>query len=289
MKSTMPIFDDNLTRFRLIKSNPGKVNYNWLFLPGGPGIDSDYLLQLVNNLDIEGNCWLIDFLYNGSNVSNQSGLEPLKIYRNWDAYFLTAIAKFENPILVGHSFGGFYPLFFPELENLLEGFVILSSVPTVPTPPTSGIEDFEKRTKEHDLPIGTETITAFLNNPSINTIKKRYLSVVPYAFPEHTTKQGIKLIENLIYNVDAGYWWLTEGAKKYTIINWIPEKIPLTIIGGSHDYLTPLTTFEQDLRFKRDNVEIISIPSAGHFPWIEQPALIKDAFSSFFERINVIL
>ena len=75
-----------------------------------------------------------------------------------------------------------------------------------------------------------------------------------------------------------------EGSKKYATINWIPEKVPVLIIGGSHDFLTPLSLFEQDLRFHRNNIEIVNIPNAGHFPSDEQPDLIKDAFYSFIDR-----
>ena len=289
MKLNNYFFDDNLTRYQLVKSTPGKSIYNWLFLPGGPGIDSNYLVDLINELDVEGNCWLIDFLFNGDNISRSNKADRNQILQSWGEYFLAAIDKFENPILIGHSFGGYYPLFFPELENILKGFVILNSAPTVPTAPTVDFPEFDKRAKENNLPFGAETVTSFLNNPTIRTITERYLSLVPYAFPEENLTQGIKVIENLIFNVDTGYWWLTEGSKKYSTINWIPEKVPVIVLGGSHDFLTPLSRFEQDQRFHRDNIEMISIPNAGHFPWIDQADLVNGIFSSFNERLNLIV
>lgn len=82
MKSNNYLFDDNLTRNQLVKSTPGKSVYNWLFLPGGPGIDSNYLLHLINELDIEGNCWLIDFLFNGDNISRSNKADPNKILQS---------------------------------------------------------------------------------------------------------------------------------------------------------------------------------------------------------------
>src|SRR5580700_272814 len=106
MKSNNLFFDENFTKYTLVKSKPGKIAYNWLFLPGGPGIDSDYLLPLINEIEVEGNCWVIDFLLNGSNLPDNTRLDPDKICRRWGDYFLAIINKFDNPVLVGHSFAG---------------------------------------------------------------------------------------------------------------------------------------------------------------------------------------
>ena len=284
MRSNNYLFDNNLTRYQLVKSIPGKIAYNWLFFPGGPGIDSEYLLPLIDKLDIEGNCWLIDFLNNGNNVSNENKSDPKKICESWDSCFLSVVNKFENPIVVGHSFSGFYPLFFPALEKILKGFVILNSAPIPPRPLDIDTKHFEQHARENKLPFRDETISNFLSKPSISTIKEVYLSMVPYAFSAEYIAQGIKAVENFIANVDTSYWWLTEGSKKYTTIKWIPEKVPTLLLGGTHDFITPLSLFEQDLRFHRDNIEIMSIPNAGHFSWIEQGALINDAICSFKKR-----
>ncbi len=281
MGSNNIFFDENFTRYKLIKSNPGKIACNWLFLPGGPGIDSNYLLPLVKEIEVDGNCWVIDFLLNGSNLQDNTGLDPDKIYRKWGDYFLAAMNKFDNPILVGHSFAGYFPLFFPELEKILKGFVILSTAPIPPTLPTLNIDKFEKYAKENNLPFAANAVNAFLSVPTLNTAREQYLALVPYAFPEDTRAQGIKLIESLFINVDTAYWWITKGSKAYSTINWIPEKIPVLILGGTHDFITPLSLFEEDRRFHRNNIEIVNIPNAGHFPWIEQPIFIKDAFAHF--------
>ncbi len=278
MKNIDRIFDENATRYQLVKSNPGKMDYNWLFLPGGPGIDSDYLLQLINEIDVEGNYWLIDLPYNGNNVS--SHIEPNEAYANWGNYLLAAVHKFKNPILVGHSFGGYFPLFFPQLEEISRGLVILNSVPSLNS------DEVEKLIKIYKLPSRAAYLTAFLNNPTTNTTRDLYLAGVPYCFSENNLKMGVKLIEDLKFNVDTGYWWHTQGSKNYATIKWIPQKVPLMIVGGSHDFLTPISLFQQDSRFHRNNIEIISIPDAGHFPWMEQPVLIRDIFKSFEAKLN---
>ena len=193
------------TQYKLVQSNPGKILYNWLFFPGGPGISADYLLPLVNQLDIEGNCWLIDFLFNHPDIPMENNKQTNKIQQNWDDSFLAIINQFENPILVGHSFSGYYPLFFPELEKILKGIVIMNSAPIPPKSSVIDAQEFENRAKEHQLPSRDEAIVQFLEKPTPMNIKTVYLSMVPYMFPAEHIMQGIKVINDLIFDADTAY------------------------------------------------------------------------------------
>ena len=65
------LYDSNHTRYELYQSNGGDP-YNWVFLPGGPGVDSSYFRSLVDILDLPGNVWLVDFPENGDNVNGTS-------------------------------------------------------------------------------------------------------------------------------------------------------------------------------------------------------------------------
>ena len=46
-----------------------KGECNWLFLPGGPGIGSESLTQLVDAADVPGTSWLVDLPGDGSNTN----------------------------------------------------------------------------------------------------------------------------------------------------------------------------------------------------------------------------
>src|ERR1700730_10259035 len=121
MEANKYFYDNYNVRYQLVKSNAGLI-FNWLFVPGGPGADSSYFLSLINNLDMPGNYWLIDFPANGSNIKNDTKADY--DFDLWDECLISAVKKFQNPIYVGHSFGGMFPLLFSELEDLLRGFVI---------------------------------------------------------------------------------------------------------------------------------------------------------------------
>lgn len=278
MQSNKYLYDRNKVRYQLAKSNPGSSFYNWLFLPGGPGADSSYFLNLINQLDMSGNFWLIDFPGNGNHISDEI---PADLnFDTWDEYFIPAIQQFENPILVGHSFGGMYPLLFPELENILNGFIVLNSAPSL------WLEEAAKCASEKNIPILIEPLEIFQNNPNQETFKEAILACAPYYFPAHNLENGIKLLNQLAINYHASAWWLNRASSTNFNAKWIPENIPTLIVGASDDCITPISIFERDKRFSRKNISIELIQDAGHFPWLEQIDVVTGKFKSFFDKIH---
>lgn len=104
------VWDENGIRYELIESREG--TFNWLFFPGGPGADSRYFLPLVKVLELPGKTWFIDLPGNGSNLQNISSFDV------WFDLIPTIVKKFDNPVYVGHSFGGMLALLYPEFEHI---------------------------------------------------------------------------------------------------------------------------------------------------------------------------
>jgi len=269
-------YDENFVRYQLVKTNPGAVINNWIFLSGGPGIDSYYFLSLIEELDMPGNFWLIDLPANGSNVSDKIPADYH--FENWGDYFLSSIQKFQNPIYVGHSFGGMFPLLFPELEQLLTGFIILNSAPSL------WLEEAEKCAKENNLPSLEKPMSEFDKNPSPATSKAALLACAPYYFPKDILEIGKKLLEELPFNYFAAIWWLRKASETNFKATWVPQNVPTLILGGSHDFITPYSLFEKDTRFLRKNITMKKIQNAGHLPWLNQMAEVKTAFKKFAEN-----
>ncbi|MCB1114285.1 MAG: alpha/beta hydrolase [Chlamydiia bacterium] len=267
-------YDENNVRYQLVKETPAKA-LNWLFIPGGPGGDSSYLKSLVDILPLEGKVWLIDLPGNGSNENDSFGDD----FDRWIDIFPEVIERFENPVIVGHSFGGMFPLMFPELEKKLKGFVILNSAPSL------WMEEAVKYAGQFDLPDISESMQAFVQEPCQKTFDRALDACMPYYFPKETLDLGRSLLKPIPFRYQPAVWWQTKAVELNFSAKWVPEKVPTRIVSGKYDCITPHTLFDKDKRFKRDNIEYSHFDNAGHVPWLENPEGVKQVFIKLQETI----
>lgn len=266
-------YDENRVRYELVQTNGGKP-YNWLFLPGGPGSDSSYLQSLVDLLDLPGNVWFIDLPGIGSNATGGED------FNQWFELFPRAIKQFSNPILVGHSFGGMFPLLFPELEHELKGFVILHAVPGL------WQEAALEYAKRFNLPSFEQEMAAFSANPCQETFQAALGACMPYYFPPERIEAGRELLGQTVIQYLPALWWLKKSAEINFTAKWIPEKVPTLIIGGKYDCICPFTLFQNDGRFNGDNVRLLLIKDGGHCSWLDNPKAIQKAFAKFTRELS---
>jgi len=269
-------FDEYKTRYRLVQSNTG--SYNWLFVPGGAGADSSYFLPMLEVLKLPGKVWLIDFPDNGSNAQNTNNLESTEINRvfeTWSDCLLSCVKKFENPVYVGHSFGGMFPLLFPELENLLKGLILIGASPVIDN------NESEKMAKERNIVITSDAGQNFRKNPCDTTFKEALIARSPCHFPPVSLQAGQELFRTLPFNFKAMLWWVKKATDENYKASWVPAKVTVLILGGSEDCINPIVLFERDARFKRDNIELKIIQGSGHFPWLENREFIKKSFEQY--------
>ncbi len=269
-------YDENFVRFELVKKADQK-SYNWVFLPGGPGCDSRFFKELIEILDLPGNVWLIDLPGNGDNVKNISDDYD---YDNWIDIFVSTIKKFDNPILVGHSFGGMFPLLFPELENHLKGFVILHSAPSL------WLEEAAKYAKNFDVPDLTYEMQELINNPNQETFDIALQACLPYYVKKETVPLLKEKIGEIPFHFRPAVWWQKKVIELNFSAKWIPQNVPTVIVGGKYDCICPFHLFKNDKRFNRPNIVFRYIEDAGHISWIENPKAIKTIFDEFLSRIS---
>ncbi len=272
--SDRPFFyDEDRVRYELVQTNGGK-SYNWLFLPGGPGSDSSYLQSLIDLLELPGNVWLVDLPGSGTNVQEETD------YNRWFEIFPRVIARFSQPILVGHSFGGMFPLLFPELEQRLKGFVILHAAPSLWT------EEAVSYAKQFNYPSFDDAIAALSADPNQQTFEAAIDVCMPYYFPPKSLEAGRKLFKDAVFQYRPALWWLQKATEMQFTAAWVPEHVPTLIVGGKYDCMCPYTLFQNDARFNRDNVTHLLIKNGGHCSWIDNPKAVQRVFAKFIKGLS---
>ncbi len=269
-------FDENRVRYELVQTN-GSKPYNWLFLPGGPGSDSSYLQSLVDLLNLPGNVWFIDLPGSGTNKVEDEAQD----YNQWLEIFPQVIDKFSNPILVGHSFGGMFPLLFPQLEQSLKGFIVLHSTPSL------WQEAALEYAKRFSLPSFDAEIAAFSANPSKETFEAALEACTPYYFPPSGIEAGRKLFAQTVCQYEPALWWLKKATEMNFTAKWVPERVPALIIGGKYDCMCPFSVYQNDSRFDRENVTLLFIKNGGHCSWLDNPKAIQKAFAKFIRGLDL--
>jgi pimeloyl-ACP methyl ester carboxylesterase len=261
-------YDENGVRYKCISDQDG-ANINWLFIPGGPGADSQYLSSLVDVLDLPGKVWLIDLPGNGDNPA------PINYnYRQWFELMPTIVSRFENCIIVGHSLGGMLPLLAPELEDQLLGLVIINSSPCL------WMKESERLFKKRGIPELPER-NAFFKNKTQENYNRVLKAYIPYYFNKNAVERGEELFKNLPFPVHTMLTVFTLMQEIQYTAKWIPQRVPTLIIGGDRDYINPYSLYENDKRFDRDNIQKILIKDCGHWCWIEKPDAVRKIFSEF--------
>ncbi|RKP51272.1 alpha/beta hydrolase [Trinickia fusca] len=260
-------FTPAAVRLRLCKSQPGP--FNWLLLPGGPGIGSESLAGLAACLDVPGAIWLVDLPGDGSNVA----LPPAdECYRHWPKVLLEAAQALPNCIYVGHSTGGMYLLSVPELEDHICGLVLISSAPDA-----GWRERFGEMVSDNPLPAVESASHRFETCRSNETLRELTLAAAEWNFTPDGLAAGRRLLATLPFNLAAVDWSESNFEAQYTA-KWWPRATPVLILSGSEDRIVAQNCWESS-HFRDKNVTWTKIDCAGHFPWVEQPSAVAAAFS----------
>lgn len=261
-------------RLLLISSN-NKSNYNWVFIPGGPGLGSEYLDQLTNLLFLPGSIWHFDFPGDGSNIITDNA----KPFKNWPKALIEAICALNNVILVTHSFSGMFALTMPELENLITGLVLMDAAPN-----KSWQKCFQQYQTMHPLPEAEKKLKIYNKKRSNNTLKDFVIAGATYCVCSKGLKRYISIARGLSFNYKA-YEWHTKNFHPTYKAKWVPKKIPTLIFAGDSDHITPLSLFMKIKKFRRKTISIAEIKNAGHYPWIENPRQVIAIFKKYSKKL----
>jgi pimeloyl-ACP methyl ester carboxylesterase len=254
---------------------------NWLFLPGGPGIGSESLHELVDTVDVPGRAWLVDLPGDGSNVGAPGA--PADPYSVWPQVLLEAAQAVDHPVYVGHSTGGEYLLSTPGLAGCLAGLVLISSAPDA-----SWLPVYQEMVAKNPLPDGGRAFEIakahYESDPTNDNLRAIAVESAPWSFIGPGIATGRQLLTRMAYNQDAVRWSAQHFDRDYQLA-WWPTTLPTLIVSGSADRIVTQSLWQAN-RFQTDNVIWRVIAEAGHFPWIEQPDTVRDAFAEVTQSIS---
>lgn len=244
-----------------------------IFIPGGPGLGSEYLDDFARSLCLPGQSFLVDFPGDGS---NRNLFEQIS-WDNWKKGLLSVVRYFSPCVLVTHSFSGMIALSIPELEDELSGIVLMNTSPTRSSGNNMelfGSSDLLKARIEYN------------HNPTDESLKDLIDAYANHFFLPHELERGKELIAKCAIN-SISFQWAWQHFFPIYEAKWIPKKIPCMIITGEYDYMCPSSLFFNELKYtERDNIELCMIKNAGHFPWLSGFDAVKDKFNSFYQLLT---
>ncbi|MFJ9855817.1 alpha/beta fold hydrolase [Streptomyces sp. NPDC101150] len=251
--------------------------WNWLFVPGGPGMGSQSLQSLVEVVQVPGSAWLVDLPGDGSNRVLPGVPDP---YAQWPDVLVEAAQALDDVVMVGHSTGGMFMLSVPELEEHLAGAALVSSAPHA-----GWRTAFAQYTQDHPIPAVDTAAAHYAEHPNDQNLRTLTLAAAPWNFGEQALPQGRSLLEGLAYNHHAVAWADTHFDDTYQA-RWTPRTVPTLIVSGAQDHVATQHLWQEDPAFTRPNILHRRIEGAAHFPWVENPEAVHAAFTDLTDRLN---
>ena len=259
-------------RRQLMRDGP----LNWLLLPGGPGIGSESLTELADALEVPGTIWLVDLPGDGSNRNAPgAGADP---FARWPQVVVEAAQALPNVIFVGHSTGGMYLLATPELEQHVVGLALLDTAPDA-----RWHQHFLEMTRRHPLAAVDAASAIYEADRRDEHIAAIAVASAEWNFTPRMLDKGRELLVRMPYNSAAVDWSDRHFDHTYAAA-WWPGSIPVLVLAGADDRIVWQGGWE-DSHFQGPNVLFRSIPEAGHFPWIENPSAVAQAFAELVLRL----
>ncbi|MGP3690681.1 alpha/beta fold hydrolase [Streptomyces sp. IBSNAI002] len=271
-----PLWTRSGVRLRQLTSNPGR--WNWLFLPGGPGLGAETLADLARTAGVAGATWLVDLPGDGSNRAPAgAGTDP---YGRWPQVLVEAARVLDSTVLVAHSTGGMFALSVPELESCLSGLVLISSAPHA-----GWRSAFGAYAETHPLTGLEEAADRYGEQPDDETLRDLTLAAAAWNFTPEGLAAGRAVLERAAYNHRAVAWADANFDDVYRS-TWSPATIPALIVSGSEDHVVSQDLWREAPGFDRPNIIHRVIEKAGHFPWLEHPGQVRAAFVELVARME---
>lgn len=264
-------------RLRCVSQREGR--WNWLFVPGGPGLGSESVRGLVRAADVPGTVWLVDLPGDGSNRDVPQ--VPARPYERWPDVLVEAADALDEVVMVGHSTGGMFLLSVPELGSRLAGMALVSSAPHA-----GWRTAFGQWAEAHPIPGLAEAADAYGKDPGDRTLGALTLAAAEWNFTPEGLAAGRAVLADLPYCHDAVAWADAHFDETYQA-RWRPHSgLATLILSGTEDHVVDQRIWQDDPAFDQPHVLRRTIARAGHFPWIENPQAVRTAFADLTSLLD---
>ena len=268
-------FTPSGVRFRRFAHRQGYVN--WLLLPGGPGIGSESLEGLASALTVPGTIWLVDLPGDGSNRAPPGG--GANPFEGWPGVVVEAAQALPNAVLVGHSTGGMYLLATPALERHCRGIALLDTAPDA-----GWHARFVEMTRHNPLPAVDAAAARYAADRRDDNIAAIAVASAEWNFTSAGLEAGRALLSRMPYCSAAVEWSEAHFDHVYRLA-WWPGALPVLVMAGAQDRIVWQGGWN-DAAFRTPNALFRTIPDAGHFPWVENPTAVAEAFLDLAARLD---
>src|SRR5262245_42901760 len=219
---------------------------------------------------------MVDLPGDASNVDPPG--TPPDPFSCWPMVLVEAAQALPHAIYVGHSTGGMYLLSTPQVEKHIAGLALVSTAPDA-----RWRSRFFQMTRSHPLPAVDAAIAIYKYERTSVAIRDIAVASAEWNFTARSLEVGSRLLSRMPYNGRAIEWSDHNFDKTY-ISTWWPQTIPTLIVSGSDDRIVWQGAWEEP-RFRRSNVLHRIIDGGAHFPWIENPLAVQQAFSELAAKV----
>ncbi|HEV7207240.1 MAG TPA: alpha/beta hydrolase [Mycobacteriales bacterium] len=256
-----------------------------LCVPGGPGRAATYLGDL-GGLDAHRQLVLAD--PRGSGASRPAEPQTLTLQRLVDDLEdLRIHLALAAPVLLGHSFGCRVVAAHAEAERPARALVLLTPPPMVEDELTAAGRRAVLDARR-DEPALAEAVSAASDIPSARPQDRRMLEQMTVPLWYGTWNDAARRHAAQAADEVSARTALTlrESARVAALPRLERLAVPILLVAGQLDFLSPPIAMHA-LHERLPCSTYAQIEGAGHYPWLDEPALLVEVIVDFLDGLGV--
>ena len=244
-----------------------------VFLHGGPGMDSSYLLPAMNDLSSNHSLLFYDM---GQGECSDYDIEYLLVELN------EVIGSIDSKkiILFGHSFGSALALEYVGRYNpqSLHALIFVSWIYD-----NGWNKRLPRNLKKTIERVNSADYAGFSHD---DTLKKQTLEYYKHYFNESCQDIGRKILNKISYNAKLQNDFFKNYLNHFDCNNILKKiNVPILSIAGKGDEIVPIGYIQRSYDLIK-NISTLELDNCAHFPFIEQQDSVLKEIKNFINQCN---